>query len=286
MTNDKGLGLKEWLAGPRRKGVEIESIPEKNAGLDSHRVAVLPFTNISPDREDEYFADGMTEELIDRLSQVRELKVIARTSVMTYKKMEKKASEIGRELRVGTLVEGSVRKAGNKIRVTVQLIDASTEEHLWSSRYDKDLDDIFTLQGDIASSITSALAGALAVKQAPRILEKDTENVTAYSYFLQGRHLLNQNSEDSILKALKMFEKAITLDPSFARAHAYMAFSHIQLEFKGHLTRQESMRNAKEAANRALGLDEKLAEAHAALSEIAWDRRRLRQGRVGGKAGD
>jgi adenylate cyclase len=238
--------------------------------LDKRRIAVLPFANISRDAGDEYFADGMTEELIDRLSQVRELKVIARTSVMSYKNKEKKASEIGKELRAGSLVEGSVRKSGNRIRVTVQLIDASTEEHLWSSRYDKDLDDIFAVQGDIASRITTALAGTLAAQQTPTILEKDTDNITAYSYFLQGRHLLNEDTEDSIEKSLKMFEKAITLDPSFARAHAYVAASYIQLEFKGHLTREQSMGNAKLAAQKALNLNERLAEVHSVLSRIAW----------------
>ena len=270
LTEEKGLGLKGWLSGPRKKQHEIETRPEKIVSSDKHRVAVLPFANISPDTADEYFADGMTEELIDRLSQVGELRVIARTSVMSYKRIAKKISEIGKELGVGTLVEGSVRKAGNKIRVTVQLIDASTEEHIWSSRYDKNLADIFEVQGDIASRITASLAGALVAQKTPRITEKDTENITAYSCFLQGRHLLNEDTEDSILEGLKMLEKAVTLDPSFARAHAYIASGYIQLEFKGHLTREESMKNAKLAAQKALDLNENLAEVHAVLSEIAW----------------
>ncbi len=134
----------------------------------------------------------------------------------------------------------------------------------------KDLDDIFAVQGDIASRITTALAGTLVAKRTPTILEKDTDNITAYSYFLQGRQLLNQDTEDSIRKVLKMFERAIALDPSFARAHAYVASSYVQLEFTGHLTREESMGNAKLAAHKALDLNESLAEAHAVLSEIAW----------------
>src|SRR5438093_766744 len=122
--------------------------------FDMNRIAVLPFVNMSPDHGDEYFADGITEELIDRLSQLSELRVIARTSMMIYKRKEKKASEIAKELRVGSLIEGSVRKAGNRIRITVQLIDGGTEEHLWSSRYDKDLDDVFAIQSDIAERVT------------------------------------------------------------------------------------------------------------------------------------
>jgi len=125
--------------------------------LDPKRVAILPLANMSPDPSDEYFADGMTEELIDRLAQVKSLKVIARTSVMSYKKKEKKASEIARELEVGTLVEGSVRKAGNRVRVTVQLINAGTEEHLWSSHYDKNLDDNFAVQSEIAEKVAVEL---------------------------------------------------------------------------------------------------------------------------------
>jgi adenylate cyclase len=121
---------------------------------------VLPLQSISPDPNDEYFADGMTEELIDRLAQVKSLKVIARTSVMSYKKKEKKASEIARELEVGTLIEGSVRKAGNRVRVTVQLINAGTQEHLWSSRYDKNLDDIFAVQSEDAYAKLNCSGGA------------------------------------------------------------------------------------------------------------------------------
>ena len=130
--------------------------PQPEQGLAT-RIAVLPFTNMSPDANDEYFADGLTEELIDRLSQIKGLEVIARTSVMTYKNKPKKIAEIGRELRVGSVIEGSVRKSGNKIRATVNLIDSNTENRLWSSRYDKDLDDIFAIQGDIAANITGAI---------------------------------------------------------------------------------------------------------------------------------
>lgn len=125
--------------------------------LDEHRVAVLPFVNMSPDPQDEFFADGLTEELIDRLCQARELEIIARTSVMSYKKKEKKTAEIGKELKAGALVEGSVRKVGNKIRVTAQLINANNEAHLWSSRYDRNLEDIFEVQSDIASKVADEL---------------------------------------------------------------------------------------------------------------------------------
>jgi TolB-like protein/tetratricopeptide (TPR) repeat protein len=243
---------------------------EPKRDFDKRRLAVLPFTNISPDPSDEYFADGMTEELIDRLSQVRGLRVIARTSVMSYKKKEKKVSDIGKELGVGTLVEGSVRKAGNKIRVTVQLIDVSTEEHLWSSRYDKDLDDIFAVQSEIASRITEVLPSSIIGERSLGLGEGGTRNVVAYAYFLQGRQLLYQGTGTSLRQALDLFEKAATLDSSFARAYASMAACHIRLGYASLLSADEATRNAKLAVQKALNIDENLAEAHVVLSEIAW----------------
>lgn len=234
------------------------------------RVAVLPFVNISPDPADEYFADGMTEELIDRLSQVKELKVIARTSVMSYKKKEKKVSEIATELKVGTIVEGSVRKAANKIRVTVQLINADSEEHLWSERYDKELDDIFAVQTDIASRIATALAGTLVVQRAPRLAQKDTENIVAYSHFLRGREYLNEGTAGSIRKALPALEKAIELDPSFARAYAFLATCCLEALAAGIMSNEEGIEKAKSAAQRALDLDPNLADAHESMAFVGW----------------
>jgi adenylate cyclase len=250
---------------PWEKEVEAApSQPKKN------RIAVLPFANMSPEPNDEYFADGMTEELIDRLSQVRELRVIARTSVMGYKKHDKKVSEIGRELGVGSLVEGSVRKSGNKMRITVQLVDAVTEEHLWSDRYDKELDDIFAVQTDIATKVTTALAGALAAQKTPRISGRDTNSVSAYSYFLQGRELTNEGTGSSVRLGLEYLEKATDIDPSFARAFASKSSAWLVLGIMNLTSYDEAVNKAKEAVNRALELDKELAEAHAALSWIAW----------------
>ena len=171
--------------------------------LDEKRIAVLPFANMSPDPADEYFADGMTEELIDRLAQVKSLKVIARTSVMSYKKKEKKASEIARELEVGTLVEGSVRKAGNRVRVTVQLINAGTEEHLWSSHYDKNLDDIFAVQSEIAEKVAGELKTQLLESEKRTLEKKPTENTEAYTCFLRGRELFREETEASVRQAIR-----------------------------------------------------------------------------------
>lgn len=155
--------------------------------LPADRIAVLPFVSMSPDPNDEYFADGLTEELIANLSLVKGLKVIARTSVMNYKKREMGISEIGRELGVGTIVEGSVRKALNRIRVTVQVIEVSSEEHLWASNYDASLDDVFAVQSDIARKVTESLPGTLRSRRAPEV-QRDTSDVTAYINFLKGRN--------------------------------------------------------------------------------------------------
>jgi len=239
--------------------------------LDECRVAVLPFANMSPDPNDEYFADGMTEELIDRLAQVKSLKVIARTSVMSYKKKEKKVSEIAKELSVGSLVEGSVRKAGNRVRVTVQLISAGTEEHLWSSHYDKELDDIFAVQSEVAEKVAGELKNQLLDSDKRVLAKKPTENTEAYTCFLQGRELFREETEGSLRAALRLFEKAIVLDPKFARAYVGVAECHQSLATRGYEVFDVSYSTVESSLEHAIGLDPDLPEAHAALSEMFFN---------------
>ena len=255
-------------------------MPWEQAGVSSrpessgNRVAVLPFANMSPDPADEYFADGMTEELIDRLAQVKSLKVIARTSVMKYKGSQKGALEVGKELGIGALIEGSVRKAGNRVRVTVQLINAGTEEHLWSSHYDKNLDDIFAVQSEIAEKVAGELKVQLLDSEKKTLEKKPTRDITAYTFYLKGRYLWNERNKESLEKAIKYFEEAIRMDSRFALAYAGLADSYIVLMDHGHLPRSEVFPKAKEAAKKALELDETLAEAHTSLATILgreWD---------------
>ena len=243
----------------------------KTSVLDPKRVAVLPLANMSPDPADEYFADGLTEELIDRLSQVRELEVIARTSVMSYKKKEKKASEIAKELSVGSLVEGSVRKAGSKIRVTAQLINGATEGHLWSSHYDKNLDDIFAVQSEIAEKVAGELKTQLLDSEKRTLEKKPTENTEAYSNFLRGRELLREETEASLRQALGLFEKAIKLDPSFARAYVGVAECHQLLASFGYEPYDVSLSTVKSSLECAIDLDPDLPEAHAVFSEMFFN---------------
>ncbi len=204
--------------------------------LPADRIAVLPFVSMSPDPNDEYFADGLTEELIDKLCKVRGLEVISRTSVMNYKKEKKNTSQIGRELNAGTVMEGSVRKAGNRIRVTAQLINANTEGHLWSSSYDRVLDDIFAVQSDIATSVVGSLPGNFSTPRVPVAALKETEDIQAYTLFLQGQALVYEPDEAPLRQSLGFFEQAIERDPSFSRAYAGVARCYTNLAIRGSIS--------------------------------------------------
>ena len=239
--------------------------------LPRNRIAILPFANMSPDPNDEYFADGMTEELIDRLAQVKQLKVIARTSVMSYKKKDKKAGEIAKELLVGSLVEGSVRKAGNRVRVGVQLIAGGTEEHLWSSHYDGSLDDMFAVQSEIAEKVAGELKVQLLPTEKNTLEKKPTKNMEAYNDFLRGRELFREGSEAAVRQALKLYERAVELDPSFARAHVGVAECHQDLAMVGHEPAEVMFPSVRSSLRRALDLDPNLAEAHASLGLLHFN---------------
>jgi adenylate cyclase len=237
---------------------------------DRNRVAVLPFANMSPDPADEYFADGMTEELIDRLAHVKGIEVIARTSVMSYKKKEKKAAEIAKELVVESIVEGSVRKAGNRVRVTAQLINGATEGHLWSEHYDGSLDDIFAVQSEIAEKVAGELKVQLLETQRHTVEKKPTENTDAYIDFLQGMQLLYEQEEAPLLHALKLFEQAASKDPNFSRAYMGLARCYSNLGNDGYMQWNEAIAKGMAAAKKALEIDADQAEAHSALSRIMF----------------
>ncbi len=238
--------------------------------LDRNRIAILPFANISPDSADEYFADGLTEELIANLSLVAGLKVIARTSIVGYRKTDKKVTTIGRELGVGTIVEGSVRRAANRIRVTVQVIDVASEEHLWTETYDDDLDDIFAVQREIAQKVVASLPQSLGRPRAPvPALERPTET-EAYLAYLQGQSLMWNSDEPSLRRSLEIFQKALWVDPTFARAHAGIARAWIGLGTGGFVSWTDAIAHGVAAAEKAIALDPELAEAHGLRAELAW----------------
>jgi adenylate cyclase len=245
-------------------------VADESRSADKNRLAVLPFANISPDPSDEYFADGLTEELIASLSLVPGLKVIARTSVIGYKKTEKSVATIGKELGVGTVVEGSVRRSANRIRVTVQVIDVATEEHLWTAKYDDDLDDIFAVQGDIATKVATALPGGLKREKAPiPELEKPRET-EAYLLYLQGQALMWKTDEDSLRRSLEFFKKTLETDPTFARAYAGMARAYIGLGSENFMAWLDACNLGRTAAEKAMAIDPSLAEGHGLRAEIAF----------------
>jgi TolB-like protein/Tfp pilus assembly protein PilF len=239
-----------------------------HANLERRRIAVLPFLNISPDSKDEYFSDGLTEELIARLSTISELRVIARTSVMRFKGSTKSVNEIGTELKSGTLLEGSVRKSANRIRVTAQLIDVASEEHLWAQNYDRQLEDVFAIQIELAENVTEALRTRLLTEEREHLEKRPTRDPDAYTLYLKGRFCWNERSRDSLMKAVKYFEEAITKDPEFALAYSGLADCYVVLVNHGYLPPKEGHRKARNALTKALSLDGELAEAHTSLGNI------------------
>ncbi|MHB2037084.1 MAG: adenylate/guanylate cyclase domain-containing protein [Nitrososphaerales archaeon] len=269
LKNVGGLVEVYKIVMPWNEEKSISPIP-----LDKRRIAVIPFVNISPDHSDEYFADGLTEELITKLSEIRGLRVIARTSAMSYKKKEKSILEIGRELGVGSVVEGSVRKSGKRIRVTVQLLDAQTEEHLWSSNYDKELDDIFAIQSDIASKVASSISTGIF----PRPARKETDDVEAYTMYLKARQLYHEGTESSLRESIVLFDRAISRDPKFALAYAGLAHAWGRLASSGYEDFTTITSKAEPAAIKALEFGPDIAEAHAAMCNIAGFLDRFDQG--------
>lgn len=238
---------------------------ERSKKLDRTRLAVLPLVNISQDPDDVYFADGMTEELIYTLSRTKGLRVIAQTSAMAYKGTSKTIREIGTELRVGSILEGSVRKSGDRVRITTQLIDVQTEEHLWAERYDRQLADVFEIQSEISEEVGKGLKTLLKKTKKAKPVERPTEKFAAYTEYLKGRHSWNRRTKTGLTQALEHFKRAVQIDPNFAKAHSGIADCHTVLANQGHVMNEIALPKAKEAAKRALDLDPSLAEAHASL---------------------
>jgi len=235
-------------------------------------VAVLPFRNLSPDPDNEYFADGITEDVIASLSRIRALKVISRTSVMPFKNREQSLREIGARLEVTTILEGSVRRVGDRVRIVAQLIDVATDQHLWAETYDRQLTDIFAIQTDVALHIVAALKAELDPEERTRIRKAPTSDVEAYQLYLKARHSLIQYTEDGIHKAIEYFEQAIDRDPAYAVAYAGMALAYAELgrQGAGAVRPEVAHRRARIAVARALELDNGLAEAHSMLAYLKF----------------
>src|SRR3546814_438072 len=198
-------------------------MPLAAPGAERHTIAVLPFVNMSGDAENEYFSDGISEEILNLLAKLPQLKVASRTSSFVFKGKETGIPAVARELGVGTVLEGSVRRAGEHVRITAQLIDAATDSHLWSETYDREMKDVFAIQDDIARSIVDALQVTLSPKERRALQNDATSNATAYDFYLKGRKYFYAMSRRNFLHALSMYEEAITIDPKYALACAGMA---------------------------------------------------------------
>jgi len=236
---------------------------------DKPSIAVLPFLNMSGDPEQEYFSDGITEEIITALSKVPRLFVIARNSSFTYKGKSVKVQEVGRELGVRYVLEGSVRRAGDRVRITAQLIEATTGNHLWAERYDRDLKDVFALQDEITMRILTDLQCELTEGEQARVFGKGTENHEAYVKVLQGREHIYRMNREGIALARQSFEEAVALDPQFAIAHTHLAWSYLlEVSFGFRDDPGQPMAKAVEFAQKALALDDSLADAHTLLGNI------------------
>jgi eukaryotic-like serine/threonine-protein kinase len=252
-----------------------ERLLGKEAGAGIHSLAVLPLANLSGDPEQEYFADGMTEELITDLSKIASLKVISRTSVMQYKDARKPLREIGRELGVEGVIEGSVRRVGDRVRITAQLIYAPSDTHLWAESYDRDLHDVLKLQGEVAQVIANEVNAKVTPQEQARLSGKRPIDPEAYQAYLQGRYYWNKRTEEDIRKAIGYFQQAINKNPNYALAYAGLADSYLVLSLYSSAPWQDTYRQAKAAATKALEIDDNLAEAHATLASTRageqWD---------------
>ena len=253
-------------------------IAAAQADVADRSIAVLPFVNLSDDAANDYFGDGLAEEILNVLATVPNLRVAARTSSFAYKGRNEDVRRIGNELNVATVLEGSVRKSGDKVRITVQLINVADGFHLWSQNFDRTLSDIFTIQDEIAAAVADALKVRLLGQDATAAKIGGTGNAAAYDQYLLGRHNMQQRTEAGLLASIGYFEQALAADPEYARAWSGIADATNLLVGYGNLTPGKALPKAEAAALRALAIDPKLAEAHASLGLIRSNQGRANDG--------
>jgi serine/threonine-protein kinase len=247
-------------------------------------IAVLPFLNLSSDKENEYFSDGLAEEIINALTKLNHLRVTARTSAFVFRGAKQDIQQIGETLHVGSVLEGSVRKSGNRVRISVQLIEVAEGQTLWSERYDREMTDVFEIQDEISQTIVSRLkvklasqsgSGVEAAQPITPLIKRYTENLDAYNLYLKGRFELYKMTREGLDASRGLFEEAIRLDPEYALAHDGLAYAWYQEAVLGFVAPKEAMPKAKAAVRRAIELDESVAEAHATLGGVLalfdWD---------------
>jgi adenylate cyclase len=250
-----------------QKGTSVKKTAISKAEKPS--IAVLPFKNLSGNPEQDYFGDGITNDIITDLSKFSQLSVIASNTVFTYKGKSVNVKDVSRDLGVRYVLEGSVQKIGGKVRINAQLIDATTDHHLWAERYDKDLKDLFKLQNELVQTIVSKMAIRIDETERARAMRKSTENLKAYDYLLRGGEYFYQNTRGDNKKARFMFERAIEIDPRYASAYAALAWSHLNdFYFGWSMFPNKSLDRAYDLAKKALSIEESNASAHSALGSI------------------
>jgi TolB-like protein/Tfp pilus assembly protein PilF len=253
--------LGRYTAGSRAAVAAPNELPEKS-------IAVLPFESLSEDKANAYFADGIQDEILTRLAKVADLKVISRTSTQRFKSAPSDLRDIAKQLGVMNILEGSVQKSNDQVRVNVQLINALTDAHLWAEIYDRKLTDIFSVESDIAKTIADTLQAKLTGSEKTAISKKPTANPEAYELYLKGRFFWNKRTGADLLKAIDYFKQAIAKDPNYALAYSGLADSYLLLSPYGAAAPKDSIPQAKAAVKRALELDDTLAEAHASSARI------------------
>jgi adenylate cyclase len=234
----------------------------------SPSIAVLPFANMSADPDNEYFCDGLAEELLNALAKIGSLRVAARTSAFSFKDKDATVGEVGRILNVNTILEGSVRKSGNRVRITVQLVNAADGYHLWSERYDREMKDIFDVQDEITLAVVDALKLKLLGEGKAALPKRYTDNIESYEHYLKGRYFYNKYTAEDLQISIESFERAIEKEPEYAPAYAGIGFCYGALWYFGFFSTHEIMPKWRAVINRALEIDGDLADAHLSLASI------------------
>ena len=262
------IALIFWNIIPRDRQTYDEFTLDKS-------IAVLPFEDMSSEQDQEYFCDGMAEEIINSLAQLDSLKVIARTSTFAFKDTPEDIREIGKILDVSTILEGSIQKVGNRLRITAQLINVNDGSHLWSERYDREMEDVFIIQDEISDAIVENLKLKLLGKKGESSSHRQTKNLEAYNLYLKGRFFWHRRTEEDLLKSMELYQQALELDSTYVQAYAGLADVYFIMTWWGYFPREEGFEQAKEYVYKALAINDNLSEAHATLGGILtwydWD---------------
>ena len=267
--------LSQWAAGLPETGKKEVEVSPPGPAKPGKSIVVLPFVNISPEEGQDYFCDGLSEEIINALSHIRELRVVARTSAFAFKGKEIDIREVGEKLNVDAVLEGSVRKAGDRLRITAQLINVADGYHLWSERFDREMKDVFNIQDEVTLEIVDKLKIELLGKEREQVVKRYTDNLEAHNLLLKGWYFWAKRTKEGLKRGLECLHQALEIDPAYALAHAQLAFNFFSLGWLGFTRPREAIPKGKASAQKALEIDSSLPQAYAALGFISlfydWD---------------